>query len=295
MQSNSSCHPSAQARRRPVVDRPHWSYSQISQYLRCPLSYYFDRIAKLPKPFVSSGLVLGASVHHALAEFHRGIQTRKAMKLPQVKSVLALSFAEMEDREPIQYRNGENRTTVLDQAVALLELYCGEAVPEEVVAVEEPLLVPLFNRDGEALRKPLLAIPDLLTREKGELTVSEFKTSGRRFNESETDSALQASCYALAVQERYDEQPRVRYTVLVKTKTPQIQRLETIRCDADLIRLAEIVQAVERAIEAKVFYPIESAMNCSTCPFFKPCKEWQGSSERSGDMIELPELEAAAC
>ena len=92
----------------------------------------------------------------------------------------------------------------------------------------EPLLVPLFNSRGEALEKPLLTIPDLITRDKAELTVTEFKTSGRRYGESETESSLQASCYAHAVQDRYDEQPRVRYTVLVKTKTPQIQHLETV-------------------------------------------------------------------
>ena len=56
---------------RPTVDRPHWSYSQVSQFLRCPLSYYFERIAKLPKPFISGGLALGATVHQTLAEFHR--------------------------------------------------------------------------------------------------------------------------------------------------------------------------------------------------------------------------------
>ena len=131
----------------------------------------------------------------------------------------------MENREPIQYRDGEDRTKLVDQAVALLDLYVKEPAPECVVAVEEPLLVPLFNSRGEALEKPLLAIPDLIARDNGELVVTEFKTSGRRFGELEAEGSLQASCYAHAVQDRYDEQPSVRYTILVKTKTPQIQHL----------------------------------------------------------------------
>jgi hypothetical protein len=197
----------------------------------------------VPKPFISSGLALGASVHQTLAEFHLGIQQGRSFGLDQVHAVLMQTWDEMENREPIQYRDGEDRTKLLNQAVALLDLYVKEPVPECVIAVEEPLLVPLFNSCGQALERPLLAIPDLITRNNGELTVTEFKTSGRRFGELEAEGSLQASCYAHAVQDRYDEQPRVRYTILVKTKTPQIQHLETIRNDADVTRLGDIVQA----------------------------------------------------
>ena len=257
-------------------DRPHWSYSQVSQFLRCPLSYYFDRVVKVSKPFISSGLALGATVHHSLAEFHRNIQQGRILKPEQVHDVLVKAWEEIEDREPIQYKDGEDRDKSLGQAIALMDLYLLEPVPKCVVAVEQPLLVPLFNSQGEPLEKPLLAIPDLITRETEELTVIEFKTSGRRYGEVETDASLQASCYAHAVQDRYDEQPRVRYTVLVKTKTPQIQHLETVRNEADIVRLGDVVQAVDRAIQAEAFYPVESPMNCSGCPFYRPCKEWKG-------------------
>jgi putative RecB family exonuclease len=277
-------------------DRPHWSYSQVSQFLRCPLSYYFDRIVKLPKPFISSGLALGATVHHTLAEYHRSIQENRILGPEEVHDVLMATWDEMENREPIQYKDSEDRTKSLDQAVALLDLYFKEPIPACVVAIEEPLLVPLFNSRGEALEKPLLAIPDLITRETEELTVREFKTSGRRYGELETDASLQASCYAHAVQDRYDEQPRVRYTILVKTKTPQIQHLETVRNEADVVRLGDVVQAVDRAIQAEAFYPVESPMNCSGCPFYRPCKEWKGLSKNLAKSNENNERgELATC
>ena len=264
----------------PAADRPHWSYSQVSQFLRCPLQYYFERVAKLPKPFVSSGLALGSVVHQTLAELHRGIQAGRALGVDQLRACLRQAWGDLENRQPIQFRDDEDGTKLVEQATALLELYIREPLPECVVAVEEPLLVPLLDSRGQALEKPLLAIPDLITRDAGELTVQEFKTSGRRFGELEAEASLQASCYAHAVQDRYDEQPRVRYTVLVKTKTPQIQHLETIRNDADVTRLGDIVQSVERAIQADAFYPVESPMNCSGCPYFKPCRQWQGCPRR---------------
>jgi len=57
--------------------RPHWSYSSITQYLTCPLRYYFQRILCLPQPTLSSGLVLGSAVHAALAEYHRDLKDGK--------------------------------------------------------------------------------------------------------------------------------------------------------------------------------------------------------------------------
>jgi putative RecB family exonuclease len=265
---------------RPTIDRPHWSYSQISQFLRCPLQYYFERIVRLPKPFVSTGLALGSSVHHALAEYHRSIQRGTHLKPEQLRAILVQKWTETEGRDSVQYRDGEVRGSLIEQGIALVSLYAAEPIPESVVAVEEPLLVPLFDSHGEALEKPLLAVPDLIVRDRDGLKVTEFKTSGRRYGELETETSLQASCYAHAVHERYGEHPKVEYTILVKTKTPQIQHLETARNEGDICRLGDIVGAIDRAIEESIFYPIESSMNCSGCPFLRPCREWRGCSRR---------------
>ena len=32
-----------------MSDRPHWSYSSLAQYLRCPLQYYFERVVHLER------------------------------------------------------------------------------------------------------------------------------------------------------------------------------------------------------------------------------------------------------
>jgi len=281
---------------RSVIDRPHWSYSQISQFLRCPLQYFFERVARVPKAFTSSGMVLGASVHHALAAYHRSLQSQAdALATSRLCELVVQKWDETEGREAVQYRDGEDRTKLVDQAVALVSLYAREPIPQCVVAVEEPLLVPLCDSRGEVLEKPLLAIPDLITRDGTGLRITEFKTSGRRYGELEAEGSHQASCYAHAVQDRYGEEPRIRYTILVKTKTPQIQHLETVRNDADVSRLGDIVQAIDQAIEAEIFFPIESPMNCSGCPFFKPCREWQGGSRSRVPVHEASREALARC
>ena len=40
-----------------------------------------------------------------------------------------------------------------------------EPPPENIVAIEEAMLVPLFTSSGECLEKPLMAVLDLLNRD----------------------------------------------------------------------------------------------------------------------------------
>src|SRR5690606_9576734 len=89
-------------------------------------------------------------------------------------------------------------------------------------------------------------------------------------------SSLQPTCYASALYELTGEEPLVEYAVLVKTKAPRVQRIEAIRTLADYGRLGDIVGAVEKAVEADVFYPVESPLNCSSCPFYRECRSWTG-------------------
>ena len=54
--------------------RPHLSASQINQLLNiCSLQWYFERIEKLKKPFVSHALVYGSIIHLVLTKAFREI------------------------------------------------------------------------------------------------------------------------------------------------------------------------------------------------------------------------------
>jgi CRISPR/Cas system-associated exonuclease Cas4 (RecB family) len=111
----------------------------------------------------------------------------------------------------------------------------------------------------------------------------------------ESETSLQPTCYVNAVRESYGHHATVEYTVLVKTKTPRVQRLTTVRTDEDLGRLGDIVENIERAIQAKIFYPVESPLNCSTCPFRQPCREWGNSENPRLIQLNIKSTEAKAC
>ncbi len=271
--------------------RPHWSFSSLSQYLRCPLQYYFERILKIERQYAPSVLVLGSSVHEGLAAYHRLLQAGQAIPAGHVQETFLNAWQANEDRQPVQYKEKETKDELLAQGIALLELYMQEPPPQNIVAVEIAIMVPIFTSSGEVLEKPLIAVLDLLNRDDHGLVVNEYKTASRKFGESETETKLQATAYSHTIQQYFGEKPGIRYVVLVKTKKPAIQYVETLRDDADAARLGDLIQAVERAIDAGAFYPNENPMNCSGCQFYRQCRAWRGCN----NLHTIQKAEEATC
>jgi putative RecB family exonuclease len=278
------------------MNRPHFSYSQLSQYLRCPLQYYFERIVRLPRPFVSSSLVLGSSVHEALASYHTALSEHRTLSPHAIGDVLLGAWKRREQERPVQLRSDETASSLIDLGVSLVGVYLAQPPPENIIAVEQSIVVPLETSDGDYLDRPLVTVLDVLCRDGNRPKVIELKTSGRRYSQTDVDSSLQATCYVGAVEEYFGQAASLEYRVLVKTKTPQLQRLNRTADGADLTRVADIARTVNKAITAEAFYPNESPMNCSWCPYRGPCREWQGPAPTSSASSKpLSPVEVTAC
>ena len=275
--------------------RPHWSYSAINQYLRCPLQYFFQRVLGLPSHSIGSGLALGSAVHAGLAEYHRQLKENESTDSKGILKAFHDCWDEKETNETILFRDGDTRDDSVGQGIELLELYLKEPPPERIVAIEQRFMAPLYNSQGEFLENPLVAITDLITATDECLTVNEFKTSGRAYSGSDVASSLQPTCYVHVVRECLGQEPNVEYTVLIKTKTPKVQRLKTSRYSDDCGRLGDLVQTIQRAVDLGIFYPVESPMNCSTCSYRQQCRAW-GQGTRQPELVSLDNpQEATAC
>ncbi|QDT29901.1 PD-(D/E)XK nuclease superfamily protein [Gimesia panareensis] len=275
--------------------RPHWSFSALNQYLRCPLQYYFERVLRIPRKSVGSGLIFGSAVHNALAVYHQSLQRGEDPDWQQIQQEYLETWLFREDEQTVEYKPKESRDDLIAQGLELLKLYCEEPPPQEIVSVEHRCYIPLSNSEGDYLVTPLIAIADLVTREiEGCLKITEFKTSGRAYGEFEVEKSLQATCYVNMLWEGFGEWASVEFTVLVKTKTPKIQRLKTARNEDDIGRLGDLVETVERAVENEIFYPIETPVNCSMCAFRKECREWKPRktvTEQNPELVELNGVE----
>jgi len=273
--------------------RAHWSFSAINQYLRCPLQYYFERVLKIPRKSVGSGLILGSAFHHALAIYHGRLKTGQDVGWDDVQQGFLENWHLREKEVIVEYKPKESRDDLIAKGLELLKLYLEEPPPAEIIAVEQRLMVPLQNSEGKYLELPLLAFIDLVTREEGILKVNEFKTSGRSYGNSEVEMSLQATCYVLALREKYDEWPTVEFTVLVKTVKPKLQRKKTARDEYEIGRLGDLVEIVERGISNNIFYPVETPMNCSICAFRQQCKDWKPKRSSCEDTSEVLQLNGA--
>lgn len=271
-----------------MICRPHWSYSQLAQYFRCPLQYYFERIVKLPRGFIPSGMALGSAVHETLADYHHRLQSGAPIVPAAMRDVFVGAW-QRRITDKIQYRAGESLHDLQDQGVALIDAYLDEPPPRNILDIERQFVVPLYNSRGAYLDKPLVAVVDLVCGAEGTVIVVEFKTSGRKYSVADIDAALQARCYLHMARDRYAEPATIRYTVLVKTRTPQVQHLEATPPAENPGRLGDIVQAVEQTIAAGGFYPIETPMNCSSCSYRRECRAWQQSD------VTVNPAEAAGC
>src|SRR4051794_26476120 len=120
---------------KPAIDRPHWSYSSISQYLRCPLQYYFERTLRLPRKTTSDAQVLGSSIHAALASYHRRLQAREPVLARHVHDAFLAAWNDQaSEREVVYDKRSPDDNLAL--GVTLIETYLQEPPPTNIIAVE---------------------------------------------------------------------------------------------------------------------------------------------------------------
>jgi len=275
-------------------ERKHWSYSSIQQFLRCPRQWYFQRVAKLPQKSVGSGLVLGSAVHSALAAYHYGLSQSETLPASELNDVLDQSWDKKASEGEVELKAKESKDGLLQLGQQLLGLYLEQPPPENIVAIEQAMMAPIENGRGEILETPLLAFADLLTLDEDQIKIREFKTSSRAYSASEVETSLQPTCYVSAVEQTYDLPATVEYTVLVKTKKPKIKQLQTTRHEEDFGRLGDTVEAIERAIDAEAFYPVESPMNCSWCSYRTECRDWS-TDNQTASFVQLNGDTEEAC
>jgi putative RecB family exonuclease len=277
------------------VTRPHWSYSSVSQYLKCPLQYYFERIAKLPRKGTTDAQVLGSAVHSALATYHRQLQSGEATTSGSIRQAYLDAWDNLIGNNEVVALGGKPLDNSRDLGMTLVEVYLEQPPSGTIIAVESPMMAPIANSRGDYLEKPVMIVADLVSRqEDGTLQITEIKTSGRAYSESEVATSLQPTFYANALYEMTGKEPGVEFTVLVKTKVPKLQKIQAIRTISDYQRLGDLVGVVEKAVEAGAFYPVESPINCSGCPFYRPCRQWSGQGT-SGELIHDKAEEVIPC
>ena len=164
----------------------------------------------------------------------------------------------------------------------MLAVFCAAHDPTAaILAVEEPFRVPLIDAEtGEVLDRELVGTLDRLEKDaEGRLVVVDLKTAARKYTNLQVEASVQLSVYSYATAMNglaNQEDLRLRFDVLTKTKTPELHRYWTTRDQAATRRLFRLAAEVLQAIEAAVFPP-HPGWWCGECPYRGRCWVWESA------------------
>jgi putative RecB family exonuclease len=258
---------------------PHVSFTQLDTYLRCPLRYRLQYVDRVEPDFVPAALALGSGIHGAAAFLFRGLAQGARPAAADVQAYFASLWALETTHKPIRFGEKDSPESLLDLGTRMLAVLCAR-VPDgtEVVAVESAFAVPLVDQaTGAVLDRDLVGTLDLVERDAGGgLVVVDLKTAARKYSDLQVDASLQLSIYsyATAMNGLADEQDlRLRFDVLTKTRQPELHRYWTTRDRAANVRLYRLAAEVLAAVEVGVFPP-RIGWHCQDCPVRSRCWAW---------------------
>jgi len=262
-----------------IPRRPHVSFTQLDTYLRCPLRYRFAYVDRLPPEFVPASLAFGSGIHGAIGFLLRQVKKGQPPSLADLQGYFEGLWQLETGTRPIRYGEKESKENLLDLGARMLEVFLVRQEPgAEVVDVEYPFEVPLVSQEtGEVLEPSLVGSLDVLERSPdGRLVVVDIKTAARKYTDLQVEASLQLSIYSYAVAMTGladEEDLRLRFDVLTKTKEPQLHRHWTTRDRAANLRLFRLVSEVLHSIDAGAFHPIVG-WHCQACPYQSECWAW---------------------
>ena len=258
----------------------HISYSQLNNFLICPMKYAHNYVWGTPHESKPAALILGRAVHKAAQVFYTYLkQARNAPPVEEICDAFKANFEEgvKHTEVEITFKDGETFQTVRDQGIEFVRLFHSQIQPQEIGAVELPFSVAvpdIFTGRGN-LPARLTGIFDLIERDsQGTYLIAELKTSSQRFSSLKLEHDLQATVYSYALSKlrlsTTESSCLVRYDVLIKNKKPVFEHYFVSRSEKDYEKLIHLINHVLKAIEARVFYR-QTGWQCADCQFKQAC------------------------
>lgn len=249
----------------------HISPTAAKSYLSCSLRFWFERVACIKKP-TTPALHLGKAVHAALQSFHLARWRGEDDSVEAVANAYELAFNRLEREEgPVNFDDASEREKCRQDGLRVVAAYLDspEAMKEKPRAVEV-----LLKEDIPGLSVPLTGAMDLV---ESNFTPVDFKSAAARPdpNNAAFDHEIQLVSYQLLLEAATGEKPpSLDLVFLVKTKTPQVIRVQSPPADAH--RKQRVTALLETAVEgiANSHHHPQPGMHCSWCQYRTECKAW---------------------
>lgn len=260
----------------------HLSYSRLSRFETCPLSY---RLHYIEKKQAEPGLPLrfGKTIHAVLE--------RLIKEVVDDERTGPLS----EERAIELYREawGAEQLTGMDvfaEGLAILRRFIadqGVIDHRDVLAIEKEFRLPV----GPFEVLGFIDRVDWIDDETVE--VIDYKTNHQLFTRDEVDTSLQMSLYEVAVRRLWPWAKKVKLTFWMLRHGV---RQETTRTEEQLADALAYVETLGRQTETATEYPARLNTNCSYCDHRKQCPAYADALKGKREFIveDLADLEGVA-
>ena len=260
----------------------HLSYSRLSRFETCPLSY---RLHYIEKKQAEPGLPLrfGKTIHAVLE--------RLIKEVVDDERTGPLS----EERAIDLYREawGAEQLTGMDvfaEGLAILRRFIAEqgvVDHRDVLAIEKEFRLPV----GPFEVLGFIDRVDWIDDETVE--VIDYKTNHQLFTRDEVDTSLQMSLYEVAVRRLWPWAKKVKLTFWMLRHGV---RQETTRTEEQLADALAYVETLGRQTETATEYPARLNTNCSYCDHRKQCPAYADALKGKREFIveDLADLEGVA-
>lgn len=260
----------------------HLSYSRLSRFETCPLSY---RLHYIEKKQAEPGLPLrfGKTIHAVLE--------RLIKEVVDDERTGPLS----EERAIELYREawGAERLTGMDvfaEGLAILRRFIAEqgvVDHRDVLAIEKEFRLPV----GPFEVLGFIDRVDWIDDETVE--VIDYKTNHQLFTRDEVDTSLQMSLYEVAVRRLWPWAKKVKLTFWMLRHGV---RQQTTRTEEQLADALAYVETLGRQTETATEYPARLNTNCSYCDHRKQCPAYAEALKGKREFIveDLTDLEGVA-
>ena len=260
----------------------HLSYSRLSRFETCPLSY---RLHYIEKKQAEPGLPLrfGKTIHAVLE--------RLIKEVVDDERTGPLS----EERAIELYREawGAEQLTGMDvfaEGLAILRRFIAEqgvVDHRDVLAIEKEFRLPV----GPFEVLGFIDRVDWIDDETVE--VIDYKTNHQLFTRDEVDTSLQMSLYEVAVRRLWPWAKKVKLTFWMLRHGV---RQQTTRTEEQLADALAYVETLGRQTETATEYPARLNSNCSYCDHRKQCPAYADALKGKREFIveDLADLEGVA-
>lgn len=230
------------------------SYSQVDNYLICPLRYKYSYVLKIPVA-PNHSLSFGNTIHETLKEFHTQKMFGKDLDLEQLLKIYEKNW------NPLGYIDEKHRNLRFESGKNLLEGYYNKNKDTKFkhLGIEKSFNLAI---DGIKMFGKIDRIDEL---PNGEIEIIDYKTGSEK-DQKEVDQDAQMTIYAMAAKEALNINPKEMVLYYVESGEKRYTKRTDKQIEAEKEKIKDVVKGIKKGD-----FEATPGRHCTWCDYKDIC------------------------